>query len=85
MQETAGYRVKIHQALVMPIMLMGAPRQFTILNATVGAAFVLGMRLYYALPVFVVLHVVAVALAKRDPYFFEVIVRNIRKKSYYDV
>lgn len=82
---TPGYRIKLHTSLVMPIMMAGAPRRFAILNGTLCAAVVLGLRAYYALPLFIILHFVAVVLAKRDPYFFDVLLRSLRKKKYYDV
>lgn len=82
--QTPGYQVKLHQALIMPILLGGAPRRFAILNGTIGAAFVLGMHLLYLLPLFIILHIVAVLMTKRDPYFFEIMLRHIRKKTYYD-
>jgi type IV secretion system protein TrbD len=69
----------------MPIMLGGAPRQFTILNGTICAAMVLGLRAVYILPLFVVIQFLAIFLTKRDPYFFSVLFRHIRQKKYYDV
>lgn len=83
--ETAGYRIKLYQPLVMPIMFAGAPRRFAILNGTFAAALVLGLHIFYLLPIFIILHLVAVVLAKRDPYFFDIMLRHFRKKSYYNV
>jgi type IV secretion system protein VirB3 len=83
-RQPLGYSVKLHQALVMPILIGGTPRRFAILNGTIGAAFVLGMHLLYLLPLFVGLHMIAVFMTKKDPYFFEVILRHMRKKTYYD-
>ena len=82
---TPGYRIKLHNSLVMPIMLGGVPRRFAILNGTLCAAVVLGLRAYYALPLFIILHIIGVVLTKRDPYFFDVLMRSLRKKKYYDV
>jgi type IV secretion system protein TrbD len=81
---TAGYRIKLHSSLVSPIMLMGVPRSFAILNWTICAALVLGLHAFYILPVCVVIHVVAVFFAKRDPYFFDVLLRHLRQKKFYD-
>ena len=81
--QTPGFRIKCHNSLTTPILLAGAPRRFAILNATVAAAFVLGLQLFYLLPIFIVFHVVAVLLAKRDPYLFEVVLRHLRQKKYY--
>lgn len=80
---TPGYRIKLHSALVMPILLGGAPRRFALLNGTLCAAFVLGLRALLALPIFILFHVAAVFLAKKDPYFFEVMLRHLRQKRYY--
>ena len=82
---TPGYRIKLHTSLVMPIMMAGVPRRFAILNGTFCAAFVMGLHAYYTLPLFIVFHLVALMLAKRDPYFFDVLLRGLRKKKYYDV
>ena len=81
---TPGYRIRLHNALIMPILLGGAPRQFAIINGTLCAAFVLGLRVIYMLPICIVLHIAAVFLAKKDPYFFEVMLRHIRQKRYYE-
>lgn len=82
---TEGFRIRLHQSLVMPILLAGVPRTFAILNATFCAAFVLGLHAFYILPVSLALHIAAVLMAKHDPYFFEVIQRHLRKKVFYDV
>lgn len=80
---TPGYRIRLHNALVMPIMLAGVPRRFAILNGTLCAALVLGLHAFYLLPVGIIIHIVAVFMAKQDPYFFDVIMRHIRKKKFY--
>jgi type IV secretory pathway TrbD component len=82
---TPGYRIRLHSSLTAPIMLGGVPRQFAILNWTICAALVLGMRAIYLLPLFVMFHVGAVFFAKKDPYFFEVILRHLRQKRFYRV
>lgn len=80
-----GYRISLHNSLTTPIMLGGVPRQFSILNWTICAALVLGMRAVYLLPIFVMIHLVAVFFAKKDPYFFEVILRHLKQKKFYRV
>ena len=80
---TPGYRIRLHNSLTTPIMLGGVPRQFAILNWTICAALVLGMHAIYLLPLFIVFHVTAVFFAKKDPYFFEVILRHLRQKKFY--
>ena len=80
---TPGFRIALHNSLTTPIMLGGAPRKFAILNWTLGAALVLGLRAFYILPVFVILHIAAVFFAKKDPDFFEVILRLLKQKRFY--
>lgn len=78
-----GYRVSLHNALTTPVMFGGVPRNFAILNWTACAALVLGMRLIYLLPIFLGLHIAAVFLAKKDPDFFDVILRMLKQKKFY--
>jgi type IV secretion system protein VirB3 len=82
---TPGFAVPIHKSLTRPLLLAGVPRQLAIINGTVAAATTLGLQSLYALPVCILVHLIAVALAKKDPYFFQIILRHIRKKSYYRV
>ena len=82
---TPGYRIRLHNSLTTPIMLGGVPRQFAILNWTICAALVLGLRAFYLLPMFIIFHGAAVFFAKKDPYFFEVILRHLRQKKFYRV
>lgn len=85
MQNTPGFRIKLHNSLVAPILLAGAPRQFAILNGTIGAALILGLHAFYLLPIVIGLHLIAVFFAKKDPYFFEVLLRHIKQKKYYRI
>ena len=82
---TPGYRINLHASLTEPIMLGGVPRQFSILNWTICAALVLGLHAIYLLPLFLIIHFVAVYFAKKDPYFFEVILRHLKQKRFYRV
>lgn len=83
--ETPGYRIKLHNALVTPILIAGAPRKFAILNGTFCAAMVLGLRAIYLLPLFIIFHIIAAIFTKRDPYFFEIVLRHLHKKKYYGI
>jgi type IV secretion system protein TrbD len=85
MQQTPGFRIRLHTSMVTPILLGGVPRQFAILNWTLCAALVLGLRAIYLLPIFIVLHFLAVWVARKDPYFFEVMLRHLRQKKFYRV
>ncbi|WP_116963293.1 VirB3 family type IV secretion system protein [Fastidiosibacter lacustris] len=80
-----GFVIRIHNSLTTPLLTAGVPRQFFILNGTLGAAIVLGMQSWYGIPIFIVLHTVAVLMTKKDPQFFQVMVRHIKQKNYYGV
>lgn len=79
-----GYEVPLHRALTEPILLGGVPREIAILNGTFAAGFVLGLQMLYAIPIFFIIHIVAVFFTKKDPQFFDVFRRHITQKSYYD-
>ena len=80
-----GFEVPIHRSLTQKIMLAGVPREIAILNGTTVAAFGLGLHSYWSIPVGIVLHLLAVVAAKKDPQFFECFRRHIKQKSYYGV
>lgn len=80
-----GFTVSLHKSLTQPILLGGAPREFAILNGTFGAALLFGLHSAIGVPVCVLLHIVAVALAKHDPLFLDTFRRHINHKPYYGV
>jgi type IV secretion system protein TrbD len=80
-----GFTVPVHRSLTQPILLGGAPREFAILNGTLAAALLFGLHSLIALPVYLILHTAAVALAKQDPQFLDTFRRHIHHKSYYSV
>ncbi len=82
---TPGFSIAIHHSLTSPILLGGVPRKFAILNGTFAAALVLGMHSIAVIPLFIGLQIVAMMLAKKDPYFFQIMIRHLRKKNYYRV
>ena len=82
---TPGFLIKIHKSLVTPLLTAGVPRKFFILNGTICSAIVLGMQSWYGIPIFFFLHVSAVIMTKKDQQFFQVLIRHIRQKHYYDV
>lgn len=80
-----GYNITVHNAFTTPILMAGAPRAFTIINGTSAAAVTLGLHLWYAIPVCAIVQVVAAFLTKKDPYFFNIMLRHIKQKPYYEV
>ena len=80
-----GFSVPIHRSLTQPILLGGAPREFAIMNGSFGAALLFGMHSLLGVPICLLLHIVAVTLAKQDPSFLDTFRRHINHKPYYGV
>jgi type IV secretion system protein VirB3 len=80
-----GFTVPVHRSLTQPILLGGAPREFAILNGTLAAALFFGLHSFLGVPVCLIAHLAAVALAKQDPQFLDTFRRHINHKSYYSV
>jgi type IV secretory pathway TrbD component len=80
-----GYELPIHRSLTEQILVGGAPRNVAILNGTVAAALGLGMHSFFALPVGLVFHLLAVAATRIDPQFFDCFRRHLRQKNLYTV
>lgn len=79
----AGFEVPIHRSLTEQIMIAGVPRNVAILNGTFVAALGLGLHSFLAIPLGLILHLLAYAATKKDPQFFDVFRRHIRQKNYY--
>jgi type IV secretion system protein VirB3 len=75
-----GLEVPVHRSLTQPIMMAGLPRNLGLLLWTITAAFALGLHQLWVLPIALVLHGVFAAMARRDPHFFDVIVRAVGQR-----
>lgn len=78
-----GYEIPIHRSLTEPILLGGVPRTVAILIGTFTAAIGLGLQSFTALPLGLILHVMAVAATKQDPQFFDAFRRHIKQRNVY--
>ena len=78
--DTPGLEVPLHRSLTQPILLAGLPRSLELLLWTTTGAFTLGLHQIWVLPIAVVLHGVFAAMARRDPYFFDVITRAVGQR-----
>jgi len=81
--EIPGYTVPLYRSLTTPLLLAGAPRAMAILNGTLTAALGLGLHCLYALPLGVLVHLIAVLAAKHDPQYFEVLRAHLYRQPYY--
>ena len=75
-----GLEVPLHRSLTQPILIAGLPRNLGLLLWTTTAAVALGLHQLWVLPLAVVLHLVFAAMARRDPFFFDVIVRAVGQR-----
>lgn len=80
-----GFEIVLHRSLTEPILLAGSPRTFAIVNGTVAAAVGLGLQIWWAgLAILIAGHTFAVFAAKRDPQFFDVVLRHVRQKGQFE-
>jgi type IV secretory pathway TrbD component len=79
-----GFEIPIHRSLTQPIMLAGLPRNLGLLLWTTVAALVLGLHQVWILPLGIVLHAVFAAIARRDPFFFDVFLRALHAQRRLD-
>lgn len=78
-----GFEVPIHRSLTEEILLGGVPRSIALLNGTLAAALGLGLQSWFAVPISLVIQLLAAIATKRDPQFFDCFRRHIRQKTYY--
>lgn len=80
-----GYEIDLFTSLTQPILFGGVPRSFAILNCALAAiiSLPLGVPLL-GIPFGLFAHAVAAWMTKRDPYFFEILMRHLRQESYWD-
>jgi type IV secretory pathway TrbD component len=80
MDKVEGYEIAFHNALAEPVTLGGVPREIAILIGTLCAMLTLGLQVpWIGLPLGAGLWTAAYALARRDPYVFDVLRRHIRQ------
>lgn len=81
-----GFEVPLHRSLTRPIFFGGAPRNVTILIATLAAAIGIGLHLWWAgLILWGFGQTAAVFMARRDPDFFLIGVHHLRLKPFFGV
>jgi type IV secretion system protein VirB2 len=79
------FHVPLHRSLTEPLLLMGVPREFAILNVTCATALFLGLHSWLGLPLGLLIHGLAMLGARKDPYFLEVFRRHLRWQDFYHV
>lgn len=79
-----GFEVVIHRSLTEPILFAGLPKNFALVLWTLSMCIVLGLYQIWFLPITLVAHFFFAALARRDPYFFDVFLRAVRGQKRLD-
>ena len=79
-----GYEIPLHRSLTEVILLGGVPRTPAILLWTTSAAIGFGLQQIWVLPFAILMHIVLVALTRRDPFFFEVFIRALKSPKRLD-
>ena len=80
-----GFEIGFHGALSDPITLAGVPRLAAILIGALTAILALGLQApVIGVPLGLLLYGVALAMAKRDPYVFDILRRHIRQPAHLD-
>ncbi|MDG2522896.1 VirB3 family type IV secretion system protein [Caulobacter segnis] len=81
-----GYFAPVHQSLITPILIGGAPRNLALFNGTLAAAVGLGLRLWLAgLAIWLVGHALCALAAAYDPQFVGVVRRHLRHPVWLEV
>lgn len=79
-----GLSIPLFQSLTQPILLGGVPRTFAILNGMFAMILSVPLGLFYVgVPLGIFLHALAAWLTKRDPHFFEVLMRHLRQAHFW--
>ena len=84
MSAPEGFEVPLHRSLVEPMLLAGLPRTVALVLWTGVGAFAFGLHQIWVLPLGIVLHVVAAAATKADPYFFDILLVALRTQKRLD-
>lgn len=78
-----GFVIPLHTSLTRPVLLGGVPREFAILNATLGAAIALGLQQpLIGIPLWLAAQGAAAWAAARDPWFLETWPRHLSKPAF---
>jgi type IV secretory pathway TrbD component len=74
----------LFQSLTQPILMAGVPRTFFILNGMTGVILTIPLQLFYiGIPLAIILHTIAAWFTRRDPHFFEILMRHLRQPHFW--
>lgn len=79
--EEDGYAWPVHRVLTEPNLLAGVPRTLAIVLWITTSALVFNLNQYWFLAIGVALHVAAAYLTRKDPDFFPVLFRALKRQN----
>ena len=74
--DVPGYYAPVRRSLTAPMLVAGVPPKVAVCLGMAAGVFVGAWHVYLLLPVIAVAYLVAVAVCKKDPYAFDVILQN---------
>lgn len=78
-----GFEISFHGALAEPITLGGVPRGLAVLIGTLTAILILGLQApLIGAPLGLALWIGAYAMARQDPYVFDILRRHLRQPTW---
>jgi type IV secretion system protein VirB3 len=84
-EDTDGWEAPVHQSLLEPIRIAGAPYKPAVANIGVGFILMFGMHFWYYFFVAVAVHILLVIATRRDIYLVDTLHRYFTYASYYGV
>ena len=73
-----GFEIPIFRALTQRLMMMGVPRNLTIALWTIAASVGFGLRQFWILPIFSLLHFICSQASKNDAYFLDIFIDALK-------
>lgn len=77
------YCAPVHRSLTERQLIAGVPPRIAGLLGTAAAILVIAWHVWQLLPVIALAYGIAVAMCRRDPYIFEILVHNRGQKNRY--
>jgi type IV secretory pathway TrbD component len=80
--DVPGFHTPVHRSLTEPLLIAGVPPKIGICLGMAAGIFVLALHIYALIPVIVIAHLAAMALTRRDPHAFDIILQNRGPRRY---
>ena len=81
--DTPGFELPVYQGLMQPQLIAGAPRPFVIPLVTVTAVGLV-WRLWFVLPLALLLHGFAVWGTRQDPHWWSILLAHLTRRPHYE-